>query len=485
MKKRGERAVEANTDKDTPVQVEFKVTKTAKSFNLRDALGKLLTTMIEVDASVKIQSKGGDEVWNDPNELPVGESMQDHFKVRQDTPPYEAPRITIYFTVKSTWKVNDIKYDPHMITYLKNFNIFMRPDRYSTSKVRSPGYFVKIAPRLVWKQDVVQELKDKVGKTNFDLTSTIIEDYYRDNDIPKGTLPLPLPDFHVHVTTRKFGLASAKVLTVTCADGDALYLKKILSNMAEQGQVERGLFVPTGLHLVAGPATVVNLLRNQNSYMSKLTVVALEGIKREAMKRGLKDAIMKANKTIISIEQTSATDEKGKWFVILPKTSEDLFQDYLDTTLKTLVTQDPVGALLEGYDEPRRAGAQRSANIVGSYAAMLRRNTLPTNSHKQNQYDKPTSRPKKRTNTNLLTHQTNQPITQMETNARSYAAKLQSQMNGAHKQSAWIPQSPPSTQTASEAFPTPLPTLQETPQEVEERMNNLENKLDQKLSEKI
>ena len=164
MKKRGERAVEANTDKDTPVQVEFKVTKTAKSFNLRDALGKLLTTMIEVDASVKIQSKGGDEVWNDPNELPVGESMQDHFKVRQDTPPYEAPRITIYFTVKSTWKVNDIKYDPHMITYLKNFNIFMRPDRYSTSKVRSPGYFVKIAPRLVWKQDVVQELKDKVGK---------------------------------------------------------------------------------------------------------------------------------------------------------------------------------------------------------------------------------------------------------------------------------------------------------------------------------
>jgi len=203
LKKRGEHAVEANTDKDTPVHVEFKVTKTTKSFNLREALGKLLTIMMEVDTTVKIQSNDGANTWNDPNELPVGDDMKEYFLIRQDAPPYGSPKISIYFTVKSTMKVNDIKYDEHVITYLKNFNIFMRADRYETSKVRSPGYFVKIAPRLVWEKNFVKELQTQVATTKFDTEHPIFEDYYRDNDIPNTTTTPPLPDFHVHVTKKE------------------------------------------------------------------------------------------------------------------------------------------------------------------------------------------------------------------------------------------------------------------------------------------
>ena len=39
MKQRGEVAVETTTTRDTPVQVEFKVSNATKSFNLRDAMG--------------------------------------------------------------------------------------------------------------------------------------------------------------------------------------------------------------------------------------------------------------------------------------------------------------------------------------------------------------------------------------------------------------------------------------------------------------
>ena len=168
MRQRGDKAVEAATNKDTPVQVEFKVKNTTKSFNLREALGKLLTTMLSVDASIKIQNNEGSTEWNDPNELPVGSAMEDHFIIRQDTPMYETPKVTIYFTVKSTLTVNAIKYDPQVITYLKTYNIFLRPDRFQSSKVRSPGYFVNIAPRLVWKQDFNEELKTAMRSTKFD-----------------------------------------------------------------------------------------------------------------------------------------------------------------------------------------------------------------------------------------------------------------------------------------------------------------------------
>ena len=70
---------------------------------------------------------------------------------------------------------------------------------------------------------------------------------------------------------------------ITCAAEDALYFKKILTTMAEQEKLNTGKFIPSGLHLVAGPSIVTNLLKNHNFYVDKLTAVAIEGIPMEAM----------------------------------------------------------------------------------------------------------------------------------------------------------------------------------------------------------
>jgi len=58
MNFRGQQAVEAYTEKDTPVQVEFKVNVTTKKVNLREVLGKLLLMMIQEDKTVKIKASG-------------------------------------------------------------------------------------------------------------------------------------------------------------------------------------------------------------------------------------------------------------------------------------------------------------------------------------------------------------------------------------------------------------------------------------------
>ena len=483
MRHRGDRAVEKVTDKDTPVQVEFKVSTTTKSFNLREALGKLLTTMLAADPSVTIQDKDGSNTWNDPNELPVGNSMNDHFVIRQDSPPYEKPKITIYFTIKSTLTVNDIKYSPHVLDHLKTYNIFLRPDRFHTAKVRSPGYFVDIAPRLIWKQDFTAELKKGIALTTFDDTNPVFREYYRDNNVPPGQPTPPLPPFYTHVNTRKFGKVSAEVLTVTCAADDALYLKKILSTMAEQNQIRRGKFIPTGLHLITGPATVVNLLRNQNSYMDKLTVIPIEGIKSSVMDSGLSKRIMLDNKGILSIERTSTTDEKGKWFVIITKTTEDSFQDYLDTTLKELLKNAPEDSLIEGYDAPRRAGAQKSANVLGSYAAILRKTINPTNSHKPHAYNAPTHRPRKRAHTNvILTHDTN--TTTQGSPQRTYASMVQD--TATNTTTHWDVR-PPLFSNKSQALSQDDSSLtKETMDEMESRIaTSLEEKLTIKLQERL
>ena len=486
MRRRGETEVEKATDKDNPVQIEFKLPHASKRFNLRVALGKLMQVMQEVDKTVKVQSQDGTNSWNTAEELPVGEEMMENFVIRHDSPPYEAPKVMLHCTFKSTWTINDIKYDSRVFMHLKNNNIYVRPDRFRSEKVRSPGYFVNVAPRLIWKDCFVSELRRAVAGTSFDCTNTIIADYFNHNNIPKGTTTPPLPSFHLHVTTRKFGQVAAEVLTLTCGEKDALYMKKLLATVAEQEKMPRGQFVPTGLHLVAGPTTVINLLRNQNSYMDQLTVVAIEGIKAEAMEKELKQRLLLDNPGIISIEKTNATTEKGKWFIILKKSAEASFQDYLDTTLQTLMIEGLAeDSLTEGYDAPRRAGAQKSASVLGSYAAMLKQKTKPMNTHKPNKYDKPHTRPHKRANTNPVTttlHNGTQRDTQ-----RSYAAATT-----AHHDSYYTTEThwPDLASTLQSGGPKPKAlepaSKQETLAAMETRLtNSLENKFKTQLEDRF
>ena len=144
----------------------------------------------------------------------------------------------------------------------------------------------------------------------------------------------------------------------------------------------------------------------------------------------------------------------------------------------------PEGALLEGYDAPRRAGAQRSATVVGSYAAMLRKTVLPTNGYKPNQYNAPKQRPRKRSNTNLiLTHDNNSQV--QNTTTRTYASLLQ-QTQPTDSAGSWETQPPLfSTNTVTN---TPTSTIDRATivEEVEKSITtDLENKLDEKLQEKF
>lgn len=141
--------------------------------------------------------------------------------------------MTVFFNIKSSKTVNDIKYQPSVINYLKNLNIFLRPDRYDNSRIRSPGYFVHVPPRLLWKQTFLEELKRGVSKTKFDLTEEIYKNYFREQGFDTEPTKMPLPKFHVYTSTCKFGQVAAEVLKVDCTEKDALFLKKLLSTMGE------------------------------------------------------------------------------------------------------------------------------------------------------------------------------------------------------------------------------------------------------------
>jgi len=135
----------------------------------------------------------------------------------------------------------------------------------------------------LWKPHFIEDINKQANHTTFDLHHTVLLDYFSDKGITHDGGHLPIPAFHIHAANRKFGTVTAEVLMITCASEDALYLKKILTTMAEQEKLKTGRFIPSGLHLVAGPSIVINLLKNHNFYVDKVTAVAIEGIPMEAM----------------------------------------------------------------------------------------------------------------------------------------------------------------------------------------------------------
>eukprot|EP00957_Ditylum_brightwellii_P139137 10605822-Ditylum_brightwellii.AAC.1 len=68
----------------------------------------------------------------------------------------------------------------------------------------------------------------------------------------------------------------AAVIVIETADKDAQYLKTLLNFGYKNKYLVHGIFVPTGIHLATNPAVYKGLLRQQNTFVNSLLVLAIE-----------------------------------------------------------------------------------------------------------------------------------------------------------------------------------------------------------------
>ena len=433
IKKRGEGLTEEASSKLTPVKVEFKLTKTATQFNARTALGKLLEQIKQVDRHAIIQSTKDDTQWNTAEDLPVGDVLSDHIVIRHENVPTQGNIVSVYTKIRSSKTIGEIKFNQEMYHYLSINKIYIRPDRYKTERTRSPGFFIKLHPRLIYKDNFKNKLDKALATLELDKDNEVIAKYLRgsgnSNEVPT------LPAYHLHSTKRKFGPVTAEVLTVTCPEHAATYLKTLLCKLSEKRGLPLGIFIPTGTQQILGPATMVTLLRQHNLFISTTTMIALEGIDEEVMwesslditqstKGTLEKKIRHDNPGIISIEKTNSTEVTGKWFVVISKKDESGFQRYIDDKLPGIFQQIKVNDMNLNLKPPRRAGATRSTEVVGTYASVLKGLALPLATNSEKKYDAPNLRPRKRptvavSNTkeaHMETYKEAWPTTSKETN---------------------------------------------------------------------
>eukprot|EP00957_Ditylum_brightwellii_P007598 575261-Ditylum_brightwellii.AAC.1 len=153
-------------------------------------------------------------------------------------------------------------------------------------------------PKLTNKQELTYALIENSKEIEFEKDTTL--DRGKDAEVPQELTKfmeqhyptaiddeLIVPSFKLQLGAQIYGnginRVEAKVIVIKCIHKDAPYLKNMLNNGYETGQIPLGTFVPAGMHLSAEVAMYKRLLRQQNAYVNLIAAVPTNRITEKAV----------------------------------------------------------------------------------------------------------------------------------------------------------------------------------------------------------
>ena len=168
MAKRGVGMVEDTINKHTAVSFEFNIKKDEDIFNIRNATLNLLKVMWKSDKSLQVKSKIYETVWGANGEFPTDEEFLKHFVVNEVPSRYSNNKVIANTTLISSDDITRIKWRPLVRDYIFDKKIWSKEDRYETRVTSTPGYFIRIHPQAMNKEQLENEIENALMPVEVD-----------------------------------------------------------------------------------------------------------------------------------------------------------------------------------------------------------------------------------------------------------------------------------------------------------------------------
>ena len=383
LKKRGETLIEERAVRYTKVKFEFNIAKDTLTFNIRKAFVNIIKELRKEDSKLKVKSCINNQEWGYEDELPIDEKFHQHFATKEQIYTYSANKAFAYTTVMTHVPFYTLKWKSNIIEYLKENKIWIKEDYFSTELTSSPGYFTNVHYKATWKDTFAAEIIHGLRKIKLNKENTIVkawdaQNVRKDTDfIPAEVEKVPIPRFVLNNTVRKWGKVSTEVIGIECDKKDAQYMKHILSVGAEQEVFGHAVFVPVGFHLIQGKYALEELLRQNNIFLSELTIIPIEGISRDTMKvkvvnnKTLEEKLKECN-GIYKIEECAQTEEKGKWLIVAQRNKINQVKQHVESKLNEIYQRGVGQTKMVGFTKMKQKREGKNA-VVGTYAEVLKR----------------------------------------------------------------------------------------------------------------
>ena len=339
LQKRGAEMIEEKETLQTPVKIEFNLEISIAQFNVIQAVTELFTKMHAQDGILRVlNSNTKDVLWEEYKTLPENNEFMEQFEFRERTYRKGNKKLTVHCIIESTFPINRLKYTEPLKKYIFERNIWIRPDYYLTKTVGSPGFITLLHPRMTNKPQLVQDLQDMIRHTEICQTDDEVLAWYTQKRITHNKEEVCIPPFHIETSVRKWGDKQAEVLLLQCSSEDAKYLKYLLVEACSQKKWQRGLYVPSGIHLMSTKYVLKDLLVEQRNFLDQVTKFHLSGISKEAMYRknqcGLTTFELLMGCTgVQSIEQTHLTASRGQWIAVVNRQNVSDLTEYIQENL--------------------------------------------------------------------------------------------------------------------------------------------------------
>ena len=391
LQDRGASMVEESERLLTPVTIEFNLTNESVNFNIIKAVGEVFEKMNRHENSIRILENGTKKLlWEQTIELEEGEAFVDSFRMRDQTFRNGNKKVTLYCTIESFNTINKLKYMEPLNSHIMGQNIWIKPDFYSTKIVSSPGFFISLHPKITNKQMYTKELSEIIGQMEIDPLEEVVNDWYTMKQHTVQNKQAMVPNFHLETSIRKWGGLKTEVVRVLCAMEDAKYVKYLLAEAGSQGQIKKGTFVPTGIHLMEGKDVMTSLLREQQAFIENVTSFQISGISYSDMKiaskeKGSIQQLLLSCDGVFAVEPTFQTEQRGSWILVVSKDKIREVTKFIEINLAQIYARKQLSCkLMSMTQNTKNVGyklltVEKTTNKVGTYAEVLRRR-YPTDS---------------------------------------------------------------------------------------------------------
>ena len=324
LRERGLHMADVSQKVTTPVKVEYNTAPDELEFNVFEKTKQLLELFISKDNQLRILDVDKNIVlYEHGTHLPEGVEFETLFKLRQQAFRKGHRKFTVYFVVESTITIQRLKYMDPIKNFIFDQNIWVKPDLYLTQIESSPGFFTLLHPKITNRLEYTKKIIHAIEQTPVDLTEEIVQKWHETNGMVANDMETNIPSFHLEPSIKKWGKIQTEILKVICSAEDADYVKFLLSTVSDTEYLERGLFVPAGLHLLEGKDLVSRLLLEHKTFMADTTSIQIDGISQADMDRyneGFQSTLMEYILKIpgvSSVEPTYFTTSRGQWLLVI------------------------------------------------------------------------------------------------------------------------------------------------------------------------
>jgi hypothetical protein len=370
------------------LRAEFTINRNNQGrFHAIPLVRSLVEAIIKTKHDITFKTQDGSGSFNNLEAFPATEaSIKQFFSMASISSTSQAPqKVLIKICVESPTVIDFYKkQDGRFAKYCKDNGIWISDHPYETLEITKIGWVIQKSTTTSHRTTVEDFLIKRIQQH---------EETMRE---PGSTAPAEIiPPFKVHSRNVKGSKLegsriprSAHAFEIECELINSVSLRARLMQ-SQPDDAREGLFIEHSLRQTDKKLHDA-LIDSHNVFLDNLRKIEILGITRDGMDNAnaatevsLRQHLMKLGEkdkegfSILSIEPTRATEEKGKWIIVCMKSSEDRVIKSVKETFSHIRETDPVT-----FPNPCLGG--KLNDTYEAYTTALRNATLGTSTSTEN-----------------------------------------------------------------------------------------------------